>query len=164
MDSSDSFDLYIVGLQNSDVKRENKARRLTVWLSGLYQLQLKGFLGKVTRYIISFFIPVPASVKQAENKSPVEGDNVQVYCNATGIPNATVFWRKVKNNFVVSKESLLNITNISRAQAGEYRCTANNTCGNASTMVNIDVQCKPIIIVYGIIYVIMVTFVEQNTI
>ena len=36
----------------------------------------------------------------------------------------------------------LFIENITRNQAGEYRCQASNPCGDASETVTIDVQCK----------------------
>jgi len=84
-------------------------------------------------------------VEKIENKVvKEEGDNVRVYCNVTaGIPDPTVMWTKVTPAEHI-KGNPLNITNISRAQAGKYRCTANNTCGVDSTVVDIDVQCKNI--------------------
>ena len=79
-------------------------------------------------------------MEQAENKIVREGDNVKVYCNVTaGIPHPTVLWTKVATGEHIEGNPL-NITNISRAQAGEYRCTANNTCGEASTVTDIKVQ------------------------
>ena len=79
-----------------------------------------------------------------ENKVVKEGDNVEVYCNVTaGFPDPAVMWTNVKTGEHI-KENPLNITNINRNQAGEYRCTANNTCGVDSTVVDIDVQCKNI--------------------
>ena len=84
---------------------------------------------------------VPASVEQAENKVVIEGDNVQEYCHVTaGIPDPTVLWTKVATGEHI-EGNLLNITNIRRVHDGEYRCTANNTCGVAFTVVDIDVQC-----------------------
>ena len=81
-------------------------------------------------------------MKKEENKIvKKEGENVEVHCNVTGIPEPTVIWKKVKTDVSI-EGNLLNITNISRSQAGEYRCTANNTCGEESTVVDIDVQCK----------------------
>jgi len=89
-------------------------------------------------------VDVPASVEQFENKVVKEGDNVEVYCNVTaGIPDPTIYWSKVTTGEHITGNPL-NITNTSRAQAGEYRCTANNTCGEDSTVVVIDVQCKNI--------------------
>ena len=80
-------------------------------------------------------------MEQAENKVFIEGNNVELYCNvAAGIPETTVLWTKIATGEHI-KGNPLNITNITRAQAGEYRCTANNTCGVASTVVDIDVQC-----------------------
>ena len=68
-----------------------------------------------------------------------------MYCNVTSNPDPSVIWRNVKTGEIVEGK-LLKITNISRAQAGEYKCTANSTCGVDSTMVDVDVQCKRITI------------------
>jgi len=91
------------------------------------------------------FTAPAATVKQTENKIAVEGTDVEVYCNVTGIPDPAIIWKNVKSGEII-EGNLLNITNITRAQAGEYKCTANNTCGVDSTMVNIDVLCKKITI------------------
>ena len=91
------------------------------------------------------YFTVLASVEKVKNKVVKEGDNVRVYCNVTaGIPDPTVMWTKVLTGEHI-KGNPLNIANISRTQAGEYRCTANNTCGVDSTVVDIDVHCKNII-------------------
>lgn len=94
------------------------------------------------RYYFNYYFLVPAIVQQAENQTVKEGSNVVVYCNVTaGIPDPTVLWRNVTSGEPI-KENPLNITSISRDQAGEYKCTANNTCGKESTVAYIDVQCK----------------------
>ena len=81
-------------------------------------------------------------MERAENKNVTEGDNVEEYCNvASGFPRPTVMWTKVMTGEHIEGNPL-TITNISRAQAGEYMCTANNTCGVDSTVMNINVQCK----------------------
>ena len=78
-------------------------------------------------------------MEQVENINVTEGKNVHEYCNVTaGFPPPTVMWTNGEH----IKENPLNITNINRTQAGKYRCTANNTCGEASTVMNINVQCK----------------------
>ena len=89
---------------------------------------------------INFFT---GPVEQAENKIAEEGTDVEVYCNVTGNSDSAVIWRNVKTGEIIEGNPL-NITNITRAQAGEYKCTAINTCGVDSTTVNIDVQCKKI--------------------
>jgi len=81
-------------------------------------------------------------VEQLENKNVTENNNVEVFCKVTaGIPNPTVVWTNITSGDRIEGNPL-NITDISRAQAGEYRCTANNTCGESSTVMNINVQCK----------------------
>ena len=84
---------------------------------------------------------VPPSVEQAENVVVTEGDNAELHCNViAGIPHPAVVWTKVATGEHI-KGNPLNIADISRAQAGEYRCTANNTCGVDSTVTDIDVRC-----------------------
>ena len=60
---------------------------------------------------------------------------------ATGVPSPFIFWVKVGSGRRTNG-SLLQLTNISRSQAGEYRCEASNECGNAVETVNIVVPCK----------------------
>lgn len=63
-------------------------------------------------------------------------------CKETaGTPSPTIFWKNI-NAGKVWYRKLLNITDIRRNQRGEYSCFANNTCGNDSTTMFIDVQCK----------------------
>ena len=59
----------------------------------------------------------------------------------TGTPPLTVSWKNAKTG-QVTKGKLLTIINIRRNQSGEYRCIANNTCGNESTGMFIDMHCK----------------------
>ena len=87
-------------------------------------------------------LPVPVTVEQIQNVTVEEGRNVTKECNVTaGTHPLNVFWKNVKTG-QVTKGKLLNIINIRRNQSGEYTCTANNTCGNESTGMFIDVQCK----------------------
>ena len=63
-------------------------------------------------------------------------------CNLIlGTTPLNISWKNVKTG-QVTKGKLLTIINIRRNQSGEYRCIANNTCGNESTEMFIDVQCK----------------------
>jgi len=81
-------------------------------------------------------------VEQVENKNVTEGDNVEVNCSVTaGFPRPPGTWTNVTSGERID-ENPLTIININRAQAGDYRCTANNTCGEAFTVMNINVQCK----------------------
>ena len=90
-------------------------------------------------------LPVPAALEQIQNVTVEEGRNVLKGCNvAAGTPPLNVFWKNVKTGHV-TEGKLLTIINIRRNQSGEYRCIANNTCGNESTMMFINVQCKIIL-------------------
>ena len=85
---------------------------------------------------------VPAALGQIQNVTVEEGGNVTKECNETaGTPPLNVSWQYVKTG-QVTKGKLLTIINIRRNQSGEYRCLANNTCGNESTTMFINVQCK----------------------
>ena len=72
----------------------------------------------------------------------MEGHNLTVICNASGIPAPMVTWIKVYSGDMTTGGSELLFTNISRREAGEYRCYASNECGNASETATIEVQCK----------------------
>ena len=87
-------------------------------------------------------LPVPAAVEQIQHLTVEEGRNVTKECNVTaGTPPLNVSWKNLKTGLVI-KGKLLTIINIRRNQSGEYRCIANNTCGNESTGMFIDVHCK----------------------
>ena len=88
------------------------------------------------------FFPVPVVVEQIQNVTVEKGRNVTKECSVTaGTPPLNYFWKNVKTG-QVTEGKLLNIPNIRRNESGEYRCTANNTCGNESTGMFIDVHCK----------------------
>ena len=81
-------------------------------------------------------------MEQIQNVTVEEGRNVTKECNVTaGTHPRNCFWKNMKTG-QVTEGKLLNIPNIRRNESGEYRCTANNTCGNESTGMFIDVHCK----------------------
>ena len=73
-------------------------------------------------------------------------------CNASGDPVPTISWTRDATIISTSGDSRisfgaenkeLTITNVSRADEGEYRCVANNSLGNAtSNAAFFNVQCK----------------------
>ena len=84
----------------------------------------------------------PPAVEQVLKITIEEGGHVTRECkSAAGTPPLNEFWKIVKTSEIIPGK-LLNITNIRRNQSGEYKCFANNTCGNDSSMMFIDVQCK----------------------
>ena len=86
-------------------------------------------------------LPVPATLGQIQNATAEEGRNETKECNVTVGTPLNVSWKNVKTG-QFTKGRLLTIINVRRNQSGEYRCIANNTCGNESTGMFIDMHCK----------------------
>ena len=68
-------------------------------------------------------------------------------CNASGNPVPEISWTRDGSPVSSGDQRIsfeagnrqLTITNVSRADSGEYRCVADNDTSNATTL---DVQCK----------------------
>uniref|UniRef100_A0A674JGV0 Ig-like domain-containing protein n=1 Tax=Terrapene triunguis TaxID=2587831 RepID=A0A674JGV0_9SAUR len=73
-----------------------------------------------------------------------EGDSLNLSCEASSRPEATLSWAK-GNESLSSRQGgdgHLELPNLSRGDAGEYRCWAKNSYGLASRALNVDMQCK----------------------
>ena len=87
---------------------------------------------------------MPPTVQPLQNKTITEGGNLNLSCNASGTPPLVVSWERISSGqqFDVS---LLQLTNVNRSQAGDYRCEARNDCGTKSSTATIHVKCKCIL-------------------
>ena len=83
---------------------------------------------------------MPSSIQAIDDKKIIEGDNVTLICNVSGMPAPMVSWMTPDSQRVSGYR--LEVTNIDRSQAGEYTCEVSNECGNATETATIDVQCK----------------------
>ena len=84
---------------------------------------------------------VPSSIVQiTQDQNVTEGHNVTLMCNVSGIPLPMVSWMTPHSQHVSGYK--LEVTNINRTQAGEYKCEASNECGNAAETTNIIVLRK----------------------
>ena len=80
----------------------------------------------------------------------MEGENITLYCNATGNPEPSISWTKdgisISSNSRISlsdDNKQLTITNVNRKDSGEYRCVAKNRVGNdTSDASTVYVHCK----------------------
>ena len=71
----------------------------------------------------------------------IEGENRTLTCNVSGSPVLTVTWTEVSSRSQ-SNGIIRYLTNISRNNAGEYKCEAANDCGNSSVRIFLTVLCK----------------------
>lgn len=95
------------------------------------------------------FLSVPASLTNVSRDQTVsEGLNMQLFCEATGkpLPN-NITWTRVlqdgSNSEVLHQGPTWDFLNISRTDAGTYRCKAHNGFGNpVDHQVKVNVTCK----------------------
>ena len=104
-----------------------------------------------------WYIPdKPEITTHPQGVTPKEGNNATVSCNAIGNPSPSITW--TKNGSIISTagdprstfgadNKSLTITNVSRADSGQYQCVASNNLGKAtSNAATIDVQCMFIVV------------------
>ena len=90
---------------------------------------------------LPFSFTVPSSITQiTQAQNITEGHNVTLLCQVSGVPAPTVSW--IKPGGQRHNGNMLEVKQINRTQAGEYKCEASNECGNATETANIYVQCK----------------------
>ncbi|XP_068734689.1 immunoglobulin superfamily member 10-like [Montipora capricornis] len=87
-------------------------------------------------------VNVSSSIQTISDKVVREGGDLTLFCDASGIPKPLVLWVNVHNNERTDGNTLA-FENITRYQAGEWRCEASNPCGNATESATIDVQFEP---------------------
>ncbi|XP_044180198.1 fibroblast growth factor receptor 3-like [Acropora millepora] len=85
---------------------------------------------------------VVPSILPIDNEVVIEGGNVTLTCNASGFPAPTVYWVKTSNGDRFNETELV-FTNISRSEAGKYKCVASNPCNTATELADVDVQFPP---------------------
>lgn len=71
----------------------------------------------------------------------IEGEYFNMTCDTSGEPRPNVYWIKVSNGERING-SILNFTNINRNDIDQYRCQAENDCGNNNSVRSIEVFCK----------------------
>ncbi|XP_015760802.1 PREDICTED: hemicentin-1-like [Acropora digitifera] len=140
----DTFILY----ENGSMVSSKTA--LGVWIKTVdtcgevtYKCQANNSVGTSSSSSISFTIGVRASAAVESNSIVVtEGQDVNLVCSESGFPSPSTFWVNV-SNVVMDNGRILSLYNISRTMAGQYTCSARNSCGNDSQKVNLVVQYPP---------------------
>ena len=83
---------------------------------------------------------VPSNITEISGyQTVIEGGNVTLQCLADGKPTPNITWTRLSDNRIVN----MPLTDITRQDAGKYRCTADNGIGSpAIGDVWIVVQCE----------------------
>ncbi|XP_067029803.1 protein CEPU-1-like isoform X1 [Acropora muricata] len=69
---------------------------------------------------------LPSITEMSGNQTVTEGGNVTLKCLAYGKPTPNVTWTRISDNRIVS----MPLTDITRQEAGKYKCIANNGIGS----------------------------------
>lgn len=96
--------------------------------------------------ILFFSDPISLNKVYPRDHTTVEGANLTLQCKVTGgNPRPKITWHSVTGNITaLSHGKNLTFFNISRSDAGQYFCVAENGVEQAvpSRISSIDVQCK----------------------
>ncbi|XP_078379803.1 hemicentin-1-like isoform X4 [Oculina patagonica] len=108
----------------------------------VYKCTVTNYIGSAeTTTTVTVFFPPRSVIHDCPNQV-LEGDNVTLYCNATGNPPPKVAW--IRSGQVLVKNNANMIPSINRSQAGTYECIAWNGIGNNfTTNCTVDVQYPP---------------------
>ena len=123
--------------------------------------------------LLLFHTELPLITIHPEGKTPMEGENITLSCNATGNPEPSISWIKdgfpINSNFRITfsqDNKRLRITNISRTDSGEYQCMARNRVGNDTSNSKVNVLCKCHTLFYFqvlLVITIFITFISKWT-
>ena len=89
-----------------------------------------------------------SSVKIEKTANTVmEGNNISLFCNASGKPEPTMTWTRVGSLDILSNTPSLTVVNVSRPETPDhmiqYQCTASNGVESpAIAVAKITVLCK----------------------
>ena len=99
--------------------------------------------------VIAWLLLVPTNITGISGEPTVlEGNNLQLSCEALGRPEPNITWIKQKpgnqeNTVVVQEGKVLTITNINRIDAVEFTCVAYNGFGKPENRtVYVNVTCE----------------------
>ena len=97
--------------------------------------------------IMCLFLVAPFAEVIPQTVTVIEGGNITLVCNISGVPAPSILWTQTGSSKVVSHDSSLTIVNVSRPGTPnnmiQYQCTASNGVETpAMATVNFTVQCE----------------------
>ncbi|PFX17682.1 Opioid-binding protein/cell adhesion molecule [Stylophora pistillata] len=108
--------------------------------NGTYRCTASNGVGDPVNQTTKVIVGNPSSVDGVfiSSNTAVEGYPYHLSCEVSGVPVSSVSWIKVTSGERHAGK-LLNFTNISRNDTGNYTCEASNRCGNDSKTEAINV-------------------------
>ena len=99
------------------------------------------------RDIMCLFPVAPFAEVIPQTVTVIEGGNITLVCNISGVPAPSILWTQIGSSKVVSHNSSLTIVNVCRPGTPDnmiqYQCTASNGVETPATAtVNVTVQCE----------------------
>ena len=98
-------------------------------------------------YVMCFISVAPFAEVIPQTVTVIEGGNITLVCDISGVPAPSILWTQIGSSKVVSHNSSLMIVNVSRPGTPDnmiqYQCTASNGVETpAMATVNVTVHCK----------------------
>ncbi|XP_015750039.1 PREDICTED: hemicentin-1-like isoform X2 [Acropora digitifera] len=137
-----TYRLYMNGTMVSESSTGVWNKKMTTGGVFVYKCMVINTIGTAMSVDVFVTVNVPSSIQSIPDEVVTEGDNVTLICNASGIPEPVVSWINVRSGNR-THGNVLEFENVSRHEAGEYRCEARNSCRNATESATIDVQYAP---------------------
>ena len=82
-------------------------------------------------------------ITEPASQSVLEGNEVTLFCNATGNPQPNITWTKQENNSVLSTTDTLTLPNLRKGDNGAvYKCKVQNNLGSDESTATITVLCE----------------------
>ena len=86
-------------------------------------------------------ISIPEVIVSPDTQTVSENQTATFYCSASGNPQPTVTWTKVKGSLARShKSGRFDITHSTFSDSGDYKCTAVNILGRDEKIVKLIVE------------------------
>jgi hypothetical protein len=107
-------------------------------MTGEYSIQAEGISGSIEIYVLT-----APSISISGLENVLVGENLNLLCEVSGEPSPRVSWEK--DGALISDYKIIQIENITRENAGQYKCIAENSHSTVGKSIFVDVAHLPII-------------------
>ncbi|XP_048590073.1 hemicentin-1 isoform X2 [Nematostella vectensis] len=115
--------------------------------TGTYTCRARNMMGARDRHVV-LTVQVPVAILiPHKNQTVLEGNNVTLSCNASGIPAPVITWYRKNGSYMPVNHRVVNgvliVFNITKAHEGTYVCKAKNVLGAKTTEATLLVNIIP---------------------